>query len=251
MLCTIWKDTVLVCIVQYLSILYITLYNNLLLFFRNTWVNPQFLVGFVFRIVSSLVFCVVFCGSLLVLLSFVIVLSLLLRFTDSDYSFWYLQTLLTIPRFKIIVHLSLFYNDFLHYLVSHLLTLRVYNDVFPETHSTHQSIIEIKCKKKESATTCQCRQRLTVSMEVGNLRMSKFILVILSISFPEKMDVWWNKANNVRGFFKYIYVQWSCINIWSHSGIISTACAVVNMCIVYISNEIHIIIVCNVYICFI
>ena len=42
MLCTIWKDFVRVCIVlktrigrvQYLSILYITLYNNLLVFIR-------------------------------------------------------------------------------------------------------------------------------------------------------------------------------------------------------------------------
>ena len=45
----------------------------------------------------SLVFCVMFCKSLccpLVFLSLDIVMSVLLRFTDSDDSFWYLQTLL-------------------------------------------------------------------------------------------------------------------------------------------------------------
>jgi len=48
------------------------------------------------RAAPSFVFCVVFCRQLFVLLFFpflAIVLSVLLRFTDSDYPFWYLQTL--------------------------------------------------------------------------------------------------------------------------------------------------------------
>jgi len=55
--------------------------------FRSTWVNPRLIVGFVF--IDSLVFCVMFCRSLFVLLSFffVIVLSVLLWYTASDYPF--------------------------------------------------------------------------------------------------------------------------------------------------------------------
>jgi hypothetical protein len=39
------------------------------------------------RVIRSLVFCVVFCRSLFVLFLFVIVLSVIPRFTDSDYPF--------------------------------------------------------------------------------------------------------------------------------------------------------------------
>jgi len=39
------------------------------------------------RVTRSLVVCVMFCKSLFVLFLFVIVLSVLLRFTDSDYHF--------------------------------------------------------------------------------------------------------------------------------------------------------------------
>jgi hypothetical protein len=74
--------------------------------FRSTWVNPRLIVGFVF--IDSLVFCVIFCRSLFVLLSFffvivcssliygfwlhllylvAIVLSVLLWYTASDYTF--------------------------------------------------------------------------------------------------------------------------------------------------------------------
>jgi hypothetical protein len=48
------------------------------------------------HVARSLFFCVVFCGSLFVLFLLAIVLSVLLRFTDSDYPFWYLQTRFTL-----------------------------------------------------------------------------------------------------------------------------------------------------------
>jgi hypothetical protein len=45
------------------------------------------------RVFQFLDFCVVFCRSLFVLFRFTIALSALLRFTDSDYPLWDLQTL--------------------------------------------------------------------------------------------------------------------------------------------------------------
>jgi hypothetical protein len=47
------------------------------------------------HVARSLVFCVVFCGSLFELFLLAIVLSVL-RFTDYDYLFWYLQTRFTL-----------------------------------------------------------------------------------------------------------------------------------------------------------
>jgi hypothetical protein len=47
-----------------------------------------------FGIPRSFVLCVMLCKSLLVLFLLVIMLSVLLRFTTSDYPFWYLQTFL-------------------------------------------------------------------------------------------------------------------------------------------------------------
>ena len=48
--------------------------------FQNTWVHPRFIAQY-------LVFCLVFCTSLFVILSFFFVLSVLLWFTSSDYPF--------------------------------------------------------------------------------------------------------------------------------------------------------------------
>jgi hypothetical protein len=79
-------------------IIYHRVYRDTRLTLRPPWLVEQELVTFpqhlgspqVFirmRVARSLVFCVVFCRSLFVLcpFSFVIVLSVLLRFTDSDY----------------------------------------------------------------------------------------------------------------------------------------------------------------------
>ena len=60
--------------------------------FRSTWVHPRFLVGFV--LLDLLFYMYAFCPFVLFLLA--IVLSVLLQYTDSDYPFWYLQTLLKI-----------------------------------------------------------------------------------------------------------------------------------------------------------
>ena len=46
------------------------------------------------RFCQILDFCVVFCRSLFVLFHLTIVCSALLRFTESDYPLWYLQTVL-------------------------------------------------------------------------------------------------------------------------------------------------------------
>ena len=53
--------------------------------FGSTWVHPGFLVGFV--LFDPLVFCVVLCSSLFACFLWAIVLSALLRFTVSDYTF--------------------------------------------------------------------------------------------------------------------------------------------------------------------
>ena len=52
--------------------------------FMSTWVHHRILVGFMLLIFS---FMCMFCRSLFVLFNLAIVLSVLLRFTDSDYPF--------------------------------------------------------------------------------------------------------------------------------------------------------------------
>jgi hypothetical protein len=57
----------------------------------RSWVQAQVVMGFV--LLNFMYMCIMFCRSLFVLLT--IVLSVFLRFTDSDYPFRYLQTLLS------------------------------------------------------------------------------------------------------------------------------------------------------------
>ena len=138
-------------------------------------------------------------------------------------------------------------------MVSHLLTLRVFDDVFPEAHNRHKSTIKIKCKKNQ--------QPRTFCINVVSVQQCQSKSVIYESHSPSYLSlalVFWKtlicdetKRTKIEDCLG-IYVQWSCINIWSHSGMIATTCTAVTMCIVYISNERrHIIIVCNVYICFI
>ena len=76
-----------------LRLLWISLWSRNCLPFRSTWVQPWFLVGLVFSTFSLYVCfvdrCLFFCT-----FSFGHWLSVLLRYTDSDYPLWYLQTLL-------------------------------------------------------------------------------------------------------------------------------------------------------------
>ena len=66
-----------------------------------------------FRVIRSLVLCVMFCRSLFVLFLLAIELSVLLRFTDSDYLFGVFKLFLDTIRSKIWFN-SLFFILFVH-----------------------------------------------------------------------------------------------------------------------------------------
>ena len=74
------------------------------------------------RVTSSLVFCIMFCRSLFVpfvLFHLAIVLSVLLRYTDSDYRFGIFKHFLAITMFQLIAVLPVWILIFYSYPVSH------------------------------------------------------------------------------------------------------------------------------------